>query len=137
MTRAINYLELCSGCDRCREGCKADAIGADHKLILEHCVSCSSCISECEIGALQWPAGMSANLQKRPLEVAYAVLKNLPYSKCLFVNFLIAITPFCDCGEFAPEYLSPEIGVLASHDIVAVDLATVALLGTYALRAIR
>ena len=132
MTRPVRYPELCSGCDRCREICKADAIAADHELILEHCVSCGSCVSECETGALQWPAGMSASLQNRLAEVAYAVLKNLPHSKCLFVNSLSAITPFCDCGEFAPEHICPDIGILASHDSVAVDQATVALIGTNA-----
>jgi hypothetical protein len=72
---------------------------------------------------------MSEDLQKRLAEVAHVVLKNLPYSTFLFVNFLIDITPFCDCGEYAPEYISPDIGVLASTNIVAVDLATVEMIG--------
>ena len=72
---------------------------------------------------------MSTNLQRRLAEVAHAVLRNLPYSKFIFVNFLIDITPFCDCGKFAPEYMSPDIGVLASKDIVAVDLATIDMIG--------
>jgi uncharacterized Fe-S center protein len=42
---------------------------------------------------------------------------------------MIDITPFCDCAEFAPEYISRDIGVLASNDIVAVDLATIELIG--------
>jgi uncharacterized Fe-S center protein len=134
VTRPVRYPDLCSECDRCREVCKADAIGEDHELILENCVSCGACISVCETGALKPPDGMSENLQKRLAEVAYAVLRNLPYSKCLFVNFLIDITPFCDCAEFAPEYMSPDIGVLASNDIVAVDLATIELIGKHIFR---
>ena len=134
VTRTVRYAELCSECDRCREVCKADAIGEDHEVILEHCVSCGACIRVCETGALRPPEGMSENLQKRLAEVANDVLKNLPYSQCLFVNFLIDITPFCDCAEFAPELMSPDIGVLASNDIVAVDMATIELIGTRVFR---
>jgi uncharacterized Fe-S center protein len=131
VTRPVRYPDLCSECDRCREVCKVGAIGDDHELIIEKCVSCGACMTECETGALKPPEGMSENLQKRLAEVAYAVLRNLPYSKCLFVNFLIDITPFCDCGEFDPEYISPDIGVVASNDIVAVDMATVDLIGMH------
>ena len=47
----------------------------------------------------------------------------------LFINFLVDITPFCDCAEFAPEFISPDIEVLASTDIVAIDQATLELIG--------
>jgi len=98
-------------------------------LIIENCVGCESCSYVCESGALTSPEDESEKLQKRLAEVAHAVLRNLPYSNCIFVNFMIDITPFCDCAEFAPEYISPDIGVLASNDIVAVDLATIELIG--------
>lgn len=80
------------------------------------------------------PEDESEKLQKRLAEVAHAVLRNLPYTNCIFVNFMIDITPFCDCAEFAPEYISPDIGVLASNDIVAVDLATIELIGNQKFR---
>jgi uncharacterized Fe-S center protein len=131
VTRPVRNAEVCSGCDRCREVCKADAIGEDHELILENCVSCGACISVCETGALRPPRGMSANLQKMLADVANGVLRNLPYSDLLFVNFLIDITPFCDCAECTPEFMSPDIGVLASTDIVAVDVATIELIGKH------
>ena len=128
-TRPIWNPDLCTDCDKCREICKFDAITEDHELILENCVGCESCSYVCDSGALKSPDDESEKLQKRLAEVAHAVLRNLPYSKCIFVNFLIDITPFCDCAEFAPEYISPDIGVLASSDIVAVDQATIELIG--------
>jgi len=129
VTRPVQNPDLCAACGKCREVCKHNAIDEDLEQILEHCVSCGSCITACTTGALKPPKGMFENLQKRLAEVAQAVLRNLPYSSFLFVNFLIEITPFCDCGEYAPEYISPDIGVLASTDIVAVDLATIDLVG--------
>lgn len=131
VTIPVRYPDLCAECDRCREVCKHGAIREDRELIRENCVSCGSCVSECKGGALKPPKGMSENLQKRLAEVAYAVLKNLPYSDPFFVNFLVDITPFCDCTEFAPAYISPDIGILASTDIVAVDLATIDMIGRH------
>ncbi|RZN39240.1 MAG: DUF362 domain-containing protein [Methanophagales archaeon ANME-1-THS] len=129
VTRPVRNPDLCAACDKCRAVCKHHAIGEDHDLILENCVSCGSCIAACTTGAIKPPEGMSENLQKRIADVAHAVLRNLPYSTFLFVTFLIEITPFCDCAEFEPEYLSPDIGVLASSDIVAIDRATIDLIG--------
>jgi len=129
VTRPVQNPDLCAACGKCREVCKHNAIDEDLEQIPEHCVSCGSCITACTTGALKPPKGMFENLQKRLAEVAHAVLRNLPYSTFLFVNFLIEITPFCDCGEYDPEYISPDIGVLASTDIVAVDLATIDLVG--------
>ncbi|HID20419.1 MAG TPA: DUF362 domain-containing protein [Methanophagales archaeon] len=131
VTRPVRNPDLCTECDKCRAVCKQDAITEDHELILENCIGCGSCIGECESGALKSPEGMSSNLQKRLAEVAHAVLRNLPYSNFVFVNFLMDITPFCDCAEFAPEYITPDIGVLASKDIVALDMATIDMIGKY------
>ena len=129
MTKPVRTPDLCTDCDKCRAVCKQDAITEDHELILENCIGCGSCISVCETGALKSPEDMSANLQKRLAEVAHAVLSHLPYSNFLFLNFLMDITPYCDCAEFAPEYIRPDIGVLASKDIVAADLATIDMIG--------
>ncbi len=131
VTQPVLDTDLCNQCDKCREACKHDAIGEDHEIIRENCIGCGSCIAVCETGALKSAEGMSPNLQKRLAEVAYAVLINLPYHKFIFVNFLIDITPFCDCAEFAPEYMCSDIGVLASKDIVAVDMATIDMIGKH------
>ncbi len=131
VTRPVRNPDLCTDCDKCREVCKQDAITEDHELILESCIGCGACMGECESGALKLPDDASENLQNRLAEVAHAVLRNLPYSNFVFVNFLIDITPFCDCAESDPEYISPDIGVLASKDIVAVDMATIDMIGKH------
>ncbi len=131
VTQPVLDTGLCNQCDKCREACKHDAISEDHELIRENCIGCGSCITVCETGALKSARDMSPNLQKRLAEVAHAVLRNLPYHKFIFVNFLIDITPFCDCAEFEPEYMCPDIGVLASKDIVAVDMASIDMIGKH------
>jgi uncharacterized Fe-S center protein len=133
VTKPIYDRELCNCCDACREECKFDAIevkeNGDRELLKEKCVGCGYCIAACEAGVLHLEEGAKEQLQLRIAEVANAVLKNLPYSDFIFVNFLIDITPFCDCEDRSPEYICPDIGILASQDIVAIDQATIDLIG--------
>ena len=47
--------------------------------------------------------------------------------RAVFVNFLLQISPLCDCYPFADTPLVPDIGILASTDPVAIDQASVDL----------
>ena len=40
------------------------------------------------------------------------------------MNFLIRITPDCDCFPFSDTPIVPDIGILASRDPVAIDAAS-------------
>jgi uncharacterized Fe-S center protein len=40
------------------------------------------------------------------------------------MNFLIRITPDCDCFPFSDAPIVPDIGILASRDPVAIDAAS-------------
>lgn len=135
VTKPVYDEELCTLCDACREECKFDAIeteeNGDRDLVMENCVGCGCCIAACETGALHLQARAGEKLQLRIAEVANTVLRNLPYSNCIFINFLIDITPFCDCEDRPPEYITPNIGVLASKDMVAIDQATIDLIGRH------
>ncbi|MEM4734746.1 MAG: DUF362 domain-containing protein, partial [Candidatus Thorarchaeota archaeon] len=55
---------------------------------------------------------------------AKAVLDNFDSDKRFFFNFLFDITPFCDCMGMGMPNVVPDIGLLASRDIVAVDTAS-------------
>ncbi len=131
VTRPVLNQDLCTGCNKCREVCKHDAISESHIIDPDKCIGCGACIAVCEYGALSTPPDMSCELQKRLAEVASIVIHALPYTNLLYLNFLIDITPFCDCAEFAPEYLCPDIGVLASRDIVALDRASIELIKNF------
>jgi len=41
-----------------------------------------------------------------------------------YMNFLIRITPDCDCFPFSDTPIVPDIGILASRDPVAIDAAS-------------
>ena len=48
--------------------------------------------------------------------------------KCAFFNFLLRITPACDCWDFSDAPVVEDIGILASRDIVAIEQASLDLI---------
>ncbi|MCL0074968.1 DUF362 domain-containing protein, partial [Thermodesulfovibrionales bacterium] len=83
-------------------------------------------IAVCPTGAvdIQWNES-SQNLQEKICEYAYGVVKRK--QPILFLTFLMNITPGCDCMGFSDSHIVPDIGVMASHDPVAIDQASVDL----------
>ena len=47
----------------------------------------------------------------------------------LYINMLMDITPFCDCCGMTTPALTPDIGILAGRDIVAIEQASLDLIG--------
>jgi uncharacterized Fe-S center protein len=65
-------------------------------------------------------------MQERMVEYAYGAIAP-KRERAVFVNFLLQISPLCDCYPFADTPLVPDIGILASTDPVAIDQASVDL----------
>ncbi len=119
----------CTGCGLCRKWCPAGAIeaaGETASINAEKCVGCGECIVACRVGAIeiQWNETLS-NLQEKMVEYAAAALSG---RKRAFMNFLIKITKDCDCMAKDDPRITPDIGMLASEDPVAIDKATTDLL---------
>jgi uncharacterized Fe-S center protein len=51
------------------------------------------------------------------------VLKGFKPGHVFYINFLINITALCDCWGLTTPSLVPDIGVMASTDIVAIEKA--------------
>ncbi|MBC8525700.1 MAG: DUF362 domain-containing protein [Candidatus Cloacimonetes bacterium] len=122
--------KLCTGCERCIKWCLAKAISIiDGKAIIDKnkCTGCTQCISVCPSKAItiNWDAE-TESLTKKIAEYAYAVISNKS-GKMFFVNFLNNITALCDCVQIHGERLIPDIGILFSDDIVAIDKASIEL----------
>jgi uncharacterized protein len=119
--------KLCTQCGTCATVCPADAVQAEEAFMhfdWHLCEGCGDCIVHCPAGALriQWDEKPEV-LGEKMAEVAYGVLKNKK-EKALFLNFLFEITPDCDCPPWSDNPLVPDVGVLASRDIIAVDAAS-------------
>ncbi|MBM3245029.1 MAG: DUF362 domain-containing protein, partial [Candidatus Omnitrophica bacterium] len=87
------------------------------------CIGCATCIAVCPRSAIdvQWESG-GHNIQEKMIEYAFAVLKN-KLKKSVFINFAVKITKECDCLAKDDPKISPDVGIFASTDPVAVDKA--------------
>lgn len=122
--------EKCTGCRICLKWCNYSSIIMEGNLaviIEEKCVGCGFCIPVCPEGAIhnRWDAS-SEDVQKRTVEYAMGVYKNKK-EKTIFLNFLMNITPACDCYGYSDAPIVPDIGILLSYDPVAIDQASVDL----------
>lgn len=59
---------------------------------------------------------------ERMTEYAYGTVKGKKKSIC-YINFVLNVTPDCDCAPWSDMPLVPDVGILASTDPVALDQA--------------
>ncbi len=115
--------EDCTGCEDCVNSCAHDAIHLDSENIAaidyEKCTGCGQCIAVCQYGAPH-AENNAKYMQEKIMEYSLAVLKNKP---AFFINFVMDISPNCDCWHYNDIPIVPDIGILTSTDIVALDRA--------------
>jgi len=91
---------------------------------LEKCIGCGECLTVCPVKAngIDWQTDLEAFLE-RMAEYGYGFAK--AHEKRIgYINFLINITPDCDCASWSDAPIVPDIGFLASTDPVALDQAS-------------
>lgn len=119
----------CRGCGSCIKICAQQAISImeDNKATINHdrCVGCGRCIGICRFDAIS-PAWDESNdvLNRKIAEYALAVVHDRPH---FHISLMIDIAPNCDCHAENDTPILPDIGMLASFDPVALDMACVEL----------
>jgi len=117
----------CTGCGRCIEACPYGAIRIVAKKAsfdYSKCSGCAECIANCSERALRilWNES-SDNLCEKIVETSFGVLKR-KNGKAAFFNFVLNVTPDCDCLSWSDNPIVPDVGILGSLDPVAVEQAS-------------
>lgn len=117
--------DTCKGCGVCYKNCAHDAISFDkyHKARIDHnkCVGCGRCVGACNYDAVN-PWGDQANdlLNYKIAEYSLAVVKDRPN---FHISLVVDVSPNCDCHSENDIPLVPNVGMFASFDPVALDVA--------------
>ena len=128
--RAIIDLSKCTGCGECIEACPFKALSiVDQKVMRddEKCMSCNHCFHLCPQEALYLPPCAKEEFQVYLAHSASGVLNRFR-NKVAFINFIQDVTPLCDCAVPSGLPVVPDIGILASTDVVAIDKVSLDLI---------
>ncbi len=121
----------CSGCLMCRDNCPGDAITFDkgELSIFDHaCRYCMHCTLACANDAITIDQRGYRYFQHGMSIATREVLQMFKPGSVFYITTLMDITPFCDCWGFTTPSIVPDIGILASDDIVAIETAALDLI---------
>jgi uncharacterized Fe-S center protein len=119
--------EICTACGECIASCPGGAVridGGRAEIDPSRCIGCGECITVCPTFAIEfdWEGDVAAFLEMMT-EYACGAVRGKE-RRVGYYNFLIRITPDCDCVPWSDAAIVPDIGILASRDPVALDQAS-------------
>lgn len=123
------YAPKCKKCKQCKKICAHNAISYDEEGIahIDHskCVGCGRCIGICNFDAVKSASDATSDiLNMKMVEYALAVVKDRPQ---FHISLICDVSPNCDCHAENDAPIVPNIGMLASYDMVALDKACIDL----------
>lgn len=116
----------CIACGMCIKICAHDAPVIENKkasIDQEKCVGCGRCVGICPVDAIRPAFDESEDiLNYKIAEYTYAVIKDKPN---FHISLVIDVSPNCDCHNENDLPIIPDVGMFASFDPVALDMACV------------
>lgn len=117
--------EDCISCGICVDKCPVDAITIDDAAEInpDICIGCASCIAVCPQSTIanKWSVVNKETFLERMAEYAYAAQLG---KGNIYINFVFNITEDCDCYAGHMDLIAKDVGILASTDPVAIDMAS-------------
>jgi len=117
------------------ESCPFGALVQDKKdpeevhIHLDNCNQCKRCLKVAPRGALRIDPVNFTSFQEAVAIAACLVLSTFDKGKAIFVNIATEISPVCDCFGFSCAPVLPDAGIIAGDDMVAVDMASLDIIG--------
>jgi uncharacterized Fe-S center protein len=123
--RKCEWWQVCEDC--CPEG-SVKVTDEGLTVDLDSCVYCFACANLCVnmagVKAIQRFDHLPT-LGRRIADSALACMMTKELGKTFFLNFAMDITPYCDCYGWTDTPIVNGLGILASYDPVAVDMACI------------
>lgn len=121
--------EKCTLCMQCVRVCPAEAFYQSNKKIVYNpnkCIGCGECIAYCPSRAITvpWSSTFNFDLQRGLMDGFRGVVSTFSPRKIFFINVGFDITSHCDCVGTSKLPVVPDIGILASRDVIACDKAS-------------
>jgi uncharacterized protein len=119
--------ELCTHCELCVNSCNHHAnsfVNGQYEVFYHNCTTCQHCVKVCPTGAISLDSHNYTDFQTGMAMCTDTVLKGFQPGHVFYINFLTNITVLCDCWGFTTPSFVPDIGVLASTDLVAIERAS-------------
>ncbi len=122
--RPVVDAEKCVGCGTCATFCAHDGPqlkDGKMKIDWDKCMGCGRCIDTCPVDAIR-PGNeySTAFLNYKIAEYTKAVLDGRPN---FHISLVRDVSPYCDCHPENDLPIVPDVGMFASFDPVALDLA--------------
>ena len=115
---------LCVGCGACQKVCAHSApVIENKKCTIDHsrCVGCGRCVDICPKDAIQTSFDAKSEiLNAKIAEYTKAVVDGRP---SFHISIVRDISPNCDCRPENDAPIVPDVGMFASFDPVALDVA--------------
>jgi hypothetical protein len=130
VNRGVIDLSKCTGCGQCVEACAFKSLSLLKEKVVrdeEKCLNCNNCLYLCPEKVFSLPPQAKERFQVYLAHAAAGVLSRF-HSKVAFINFVQDVTPLCDCATPSGLPVVPDIGILASIDVVAIDKASLDLI---------
>lgn len=121
--------ELCTQCKMCVDNCPTGAATFNNEgklgIFPHHCRYCMHCVTACPQKAITIDESGSRYFQAGMAYVNKACLDSFEAGRVMYINYVMNVTPLCDCWGFSTPAIVPDVGIFASKDIVAVEQASI------------
>jgi uncharacterized Fe-S center protein len=120
--------DKCTHCKACLGACNhlANSFNEqdEYSVNYHNCTLCQHCFKVCPTGAISLTDSNYLDFQKGLALCTKTVLDTFEPGNCFFINLLINITAMCDCWGMTTPSLVPDIGLMSSWDIAAIETAS-------------
>jgi uncharacterized Fe-S center protein len=120
--------DKCTHCKACISACNHQANSFDDKdeysVNFHNCTLCQHCLKVCPTGAITLTDASYRDFQYGLALCTKTVLDCFQPGNVFFINLLINITAMCDCWGMTTPSLVPDIGLMSSWDLAAIESAS-------------